>query len=179
MVSVSARMHPFKVVACREYDIIVPFFCHRCGNCCRNYEPVIEFELLPEIAHATGGTIDAIQNRLRADSLSHSAGQPRDCCFLDPLQLRCIIYEIRPTACRQFPALGGFGVGAVDCPGYREHRSVLDEFTARLKEIPGGPAGSARGRRPIPPDAREDVLHILSAARVSDGYRRVFETLNG
>lgn len=175
----SAHAHPHKVIAWREYDIVVPFVCHRCGNCCRKYEPVVEMELLPEIARAIGATIDVIQNRLLDDSLSHSAGLPTDCCFLDPLQLRCVIYEIRPTACRQFPALGGVGVGAVDCPGYREHRSVLNEFTARLKEIPSGPAGSARGRRPIPPDARKDVLHTLTAARVSDGYHRVFEALNG
>jgi len=174
-----APAHPYKVIACREYDLVVPFVCHRCGNCCRRYEPIVEMELLPEIARAIGATIDAIQNRLHDDSLSHSAGHPTDCCFLDPLPLRCIIYEIRPTACRQFPPLTGVGAGAVDCPGYREHRSVLNEFTARLKEIPSGPAGSARGRRPIPSHAREGVLLTLTLAQISDGYRRVFEALNG
>jgi hypothetical protein len=67
----SAPAHPHKVIACREYDIIVPFLCHRCGNCCRKYEPIIELELLPEIARSLGEPIDVIQNRLGADSLSH------------------------------------------------------------------------------------------------------------
>ncbi len=174
----SAPAHPHKVIACREYDVIVPFVCHRCGNCCRKYEPIVELELLPEIARCLGEPIDVIQNRLGVDSLSHSAGRPTDCCFLHPRHSGCIIHEVRPTACRQFPPLDGVGAGAVDCPGYREYRSVLNEFTARLKEFPSNPAKAACGRRPIPPGTREDVLHALAAAQVSDPYRQVFEALN-
>jgi hypothetical protein len=70
----STPAHPHKVIACREYDIIVPFVCHHCGNCCRKYEPIVELELLPEIARSLGEPIDVIQNRLGADGLSHSAG---------------------------------------------------------------------------------------------------------
>jgi Fe-S-cluster containining protein len=168
-----AHAHPHKVIACREYDIVVPFVCHRCGNCCRKYEPIIEMELLPEIAWCLGEPIYVIQSRLHVDNLSHSAGRPTDCCFLDPLHSRCLIYAVRPTECRQFPALAG--VGAVDCPGYREYISVMSEFTARLKDDPRSPAPAARGRRQMSPDAREDVLHSL---RVSDTYREVFEALN-
>lgn len=173
-----APAHPHKVIACREYDILVPFVCHRCGNCCRKYEPTVEFELLPEIAQCLREPIDVIQNRLRADSLSHSAGRPTDCCFLDPLHSECFIYAVRPTDCRRFPPLTGVGAGAVDCPGYREYGSVLSVFTAYLEEAPRGPAPAARGRRPILPDAREDVLHTLSAAQISDGYREVFTQRN-
>ena len=174
----SAPAHPHKIIACREYDVLVPFVCHRCGNCCRKYEPIVELELLPEIARCLGEPIEVIQNRLGADSLSHSAGRPMDCCFLDPLHLRCIIYEIRPTSCRQFPPLTGVGAGAVDCPGYREYSSVLNEFTGSPEHLRRGRSAAARGRRPIPPDTREDVLHTLAAAQVSDPYRQVFEALN-
>jgi Fe-S-cluster containining protein len=175
----SASAYPHKVIACREYDILVPFVCHHCGNCCRKYEPIVELELLPEIARSLGEPIAVIQNRLGADGLSHSAGHPTDCCFLDPLHLRCIIYEIRPTSCRQFPPLDGVGAGGVDCPGYREHRSVLSEFAGRLNDVPRGPDTAIRGQRQIPLDARRDILHTLTAAMVSDGYRKVFEALNG
>jgi Fe-S-cluster containining protein len=175
----SVPAHTHKVIACREYDILVPFVCHRCGNCCRKYEPIIELELLPEIARCLEEPIDVIQNRLCADGLAHSAGHPTDCCFLDPLHVCCLIYEIRPMSCRQFPPLTGVGAGAVDCPGYREHRRVLSEFTGRLKDVPRGPDPAARRRRQIPPDARRDVLHTLTNARVSDPYRKVFEELNG
>jgi Fe-S-cluster containining protein len=164
----SAPAHPHKVIACREYDILVPFVCHRCGNCCRKYEPIVELELLPEI-----------QNRLGADGFSHSAGHPTDCCFLDPLHLRCIIYEIRSTSCRQFPPLDGVGAGAVDCPGYREYRSVLSEFTGSPEHLRQGRSAAARGQRQIPPDAHRSVLHTLSETRVSSGYREVFEEMNG
>ncbi|MBA4397444.1 MAG: hypothetical protein C0394_08695 [Syntrophus sp. (in: bacteria)] len=173
-----APAHPHKVIACREYDILVPFVCHRCGACCRKYEPVVEFELLPEIARGLGASIDVIQDRLLNDRLSHSAGRPTDCCFLDPLHARCFIYAVRPTECRQFPPLTGVGAGVVDCPGYREYRSVLDEFTACMEEAPRGPAPAARGRRPILPDACRDVLHTLTAAQISDGYREVFTQIN-
>ena len=176
---VTAPAHPHKVIACREYDILVPFVCHRCGNCCRKYEPVIELELLPEIARSLGEPIDVVQNRLGADGLSHSAGHPTDCCFLHPRHSGCIIYEVRPTACRQFPPLTGVGAGAVDCPGYREYRRVLNEFTGSAEHLRRGRSAAARGRRQIPPDALRDILHTLINAKASGPYRQVFEEMNG
>jgi Fe-S-cluster containining protein len=178
-INMPARLHPHKVIDRGEYNIIVPFICHRCGNCCRKYEPIVELELLPEIARCLGEPIDVIQNRLRVDTLSHSAGHPTDCCFLHPRHLCCIIYETRPTSCRQFPALDGVGAGTVDCPGYREYKSVLNEFTGRLNDVPHGPDTTARGRRQIPPHARRDVLHTLTNANPSEQYLQVFEEMNG
>jgi Fe-S-cluster containining protein len=178
-INMPARLHPHKVIACREYDILVPFVCHRCGNCCRNYDPIVELELLPEIARSLGESIDAVQDRLRVQSLSHSADRPTDCCFLHPRHSGCIIYEIRPTACRQFPPLTGDGAGVVDCPGYREYRRVLNEFTGHRESIRQGRSAAARGRKQIPPDARSDIRHTLTAAMVSDQYRQVFEEMNG
>jgi Fe-S-cluster containining protein len=175
----STSAHPHKVIACREYNILVPFVCHRCGNCCRKYEPIIELELLPEIARCLGKSIEVIQNRLGADGLSHNAGHPTDCCFLHPRHSGCIIYEVRPTACRQFPTLTGVGAGAVDCPGYREYRSVLNEFTDSPEHLHQGRSAAARGQRQIPPHARRDILYTLSAAMVSNRYRRVFTKMNG
>ncbi|MFH1078663.1 MAG: YkgJ family cysteine cluster protein [Pseudomonadota bacterium] len=173
-----AHLHKHKVIACLEYDILVPFVCHRCGNCCRNYDPIIEMELLPEIARTLGEPISAIQDRLRVQSLSHSIGSPTDCCFLHPRHSGCIIYEVRPTACRQFPPLAGVGAGAVDCPGYRDYRSVLNKFTNRRERVPERRFTAARGQRQIPPHARRNIRCALTAAGVSDGYRQVFEEMN-
>jgi Fe-S-cluster containining protein len=175
----SAHAHPHKVIACREYDILVPFVCHRCGNCCRKYEPIIELELLPEIAWTLGEPIVAIQDRLRVQGLSHSAGRPTDCCFLDPRHLVCMIYKVRPTDCRQFPPLDGVGAGAVDCPGHREYKIVLNAFTQHRECVHGKSYGFTRGQRQIPVHAHHVVRQTLEAARVSDGYRLVFEALNG
>jgi len=174
-----AHLHPHKVIDCREYDILVPFVCRRCGNCCRHYDPIVELELLPEIARTLGEPIDAIQDRLRVQGLSHSAGRPTDCCFLHPRHSGCIIYEVRPTACRQFPPLTGGGAGVVDCPGYREYGIVLSAFAGCLKDVPRDPATAARGRRQIPPHARRDVLHTLTNANPSEQYLKVFEEMNG
>lgn len=172
--------HPHKVIGCREYDVLIPFVCHQCGNCCRKYEPTIEPELLPEIAYCLGEAIAAIEKRLRDNSLSHRDGRPTDCCFLDPLHLRCSIYSVRPTSCRQFPALhGDDSAGAVDCPGYREYRRVLNAFIGYLDEAPRGAVTAARRRRRItPPDARGDMQHTLTNAQVSGKYRQVFEEMN-
>jgi Fe-S-cluster containining protein len=169
---------PHRAISFGDYDILVPFVCRRCGNCCRNYDPIVELEMLPEIALCLGEPIAAIQRRLGANSLAHDAGQPTDCCFLHPRHSGCIIYEIRPTSCRQFPPLTGVGAGDVDCPGYREYSRVRNEFTAHLQKTHRGPAPAARVRRPIPPDARKVLLHRLAETGVSDGYRKVFEALN-
>ena len=177
--NMSAPIHPYKLIACREYDILVPFVCHRCGNCCRSYDPIVELELLPEIAWTLGEPIDAIQDRLRVQGLSHSAGRPTDCCFLHPRHSGCIIYEVRPTACRQFPPLTGDGAGAVDCPGYREYKSALNELTGRHERVPQGRFAAARGRRQIPPHAHRDIRRTLKAAMVSNRYRQVFTEMNG
>ncbi len=175
----SAHLYPHKVIACREYDILVPFVCHRCGNCCRKYEPIIELELLPEIARALGEPIDAIQERLRMQGLSHNAGRPTDCCFLDSRHSVCVIYEVRPTDCRQFPPLTGVGAGAVDCAGYREYGSVLNAVTGNRESARQCRSAATRGRRQIPSHARRDIRRALTTAMVSDGYRRVFTEMNG
>jgi Fe-S-cluster containining protein len=174
----SARAHPHKVVACREYDVLVPFVCHRCGACCRKYDPAIDFEMLPEIAHCLGEPIAVIQDRLGDNSRSHRAGHPTDCCFLDPVHLHCLIHGIRPTGCRQFPALEGAGPGDIDCPGHREFRSVLGAFTATREQASRGNAAASRRPRQIPPDARETVLHHVTKAGASDRYREIFQAIN-
>lgn len=175
----SAHAHPHKVVSCRDYDILVPFICHRCGNCCRNYDPIVELGLLPEIAKTLGEPIDAIQDRLRVKGLSHRAGRPTDCCFLHPRHSACMIYEVRPTDCRQFPPLAGVGAGAVDCAGHREYLSVLKLFAGRSNHISQSRSTAARQRRRIHQISYRDVLRALIAANVSKEYRKVFEALNG
>jgi Fe-S-cluster containining protein len=177
--NVPARLHPYKVIAFREYEILVPFVCHRCGNCCRNYDPVIEMELLPEIARTLGEPINVIQERLRVQNHSHRTGRPTDCCFLHPGNSECIIHEVRPTDCRQFPPLAGVGAGSIDCPGYREYRSALNSFAGRSECVRQFRSAATRGRRQIPAHDRNDILRALTAAMVSDQYRQVFEEING
>jgi Fe-S-cluster containining protein len=173
-----AHSTPHKFIAFLEYDILVPFVCHCCGCCCRKYEPIVELALLPEIARILGETIDVVQNRLKADSLSHRAGRPTDCCFLHTAHSGCIIYAVRPTACRQFPPLDGVGAGNIDCPGYREFETVRIAFVNRAGCVSVGRPTIARRRRQVPAYARPDVLHTLSDANVSDGYRDVFKEMN-
>jgi hypothetical protein len=46
-----------RVIEFSEYDVVVPFVCHRCGNCCRNF--------YPGIAGLIGRPIHEIQARRR------------------------------------------------------------------------------------------------------------------
>jgi Fe-S-cluster containining protein len=171
--------YPHRAVPCGEFDILVPFVCRRCGNCCRNYDPIIELELLPEIARRLEETIDVVQRRLNADTLAHIDGRPTDCRFLHPARSECIIYEIRPAACRHFPPMAGGGAGAVDCPGYREYSTVLNAFAGLATRIRQGRFTAAGRRPPIPEHARRDIRQILNGATASEGYRRIFMAVNG
>lgn len=177
--NLTVRTPPHRRIAFTDHDILVPFVCQRCGNCCRRYDPVIEMELLPEIARKLGEPIDVIQDRLRRQVLSHSAGLPTDCCFLHPRMRLCTIHEVKPTACLQFPSLDGAGAGAVDCGGYREFRRVLHAFTRHAMGGRPNRGVAVHGQRPIPPPARRDVRQTLAAAGVSEPYRLVFAAFNG
>ena len=96
-----------RVIEFSEYDVVVAFVCHRCGNCCWNF--------YPGIAGLIGRPIHEIQSRLGEDCDAHNAGKPKDCFFLEPGTTRCLIHEIRPDGCRLFPSLTKTGLGQVDC----------------------------------------------------------------
>jgi Fe-S-cluster containining protein len=155
-----------RVIACSEYDIVVPFVCHRCGNCCRNYYPAVEVNTLPEIAGILNRTIHEIQDRLNEDCDAHNSGRPVDCFFLEPGGSRCHIHEVKPDGCRWFPSLTQAGPDNVDCPGYREFNDAVKALCRR--EIP------AKKFRRIPDSEWQGALKKLEAAAVSERFIRQF-----
>jgi Fe-S-cluster containining protein len=168
-----------KVIEFSHYDVVVPFVCHRCGKCCRNYYPGIEMVMLPEIANIINKPIYELQARLSEDCDGHSAGRPADCLFLEPGTSRCLIHEIRPDGCRLFPALTKTGLGKVVCPGYRE-------FDNAVKALSGCENGTAARRathlketRPVPEGEWEHTLKKLEEAKASALLVQEFAARNG
>lgn len=175
---ISDNEQPHALIVCPDGDIIVPFICRRCGNCCRSYDPDIEPELLPEISSSLGLSIDSLENRLRTDRIAHAAGRPTDCCFLHPQSAQCMIYPVRPLPCRQFPSLTGASVLRIDCGGYQEYQRTLAAFRDRLHYISLTRPSTTRKRKIMPAALRGTARQALSAVNASEHYCTVFERLN-
>lgn len=163
-----------KVIEFSLYDVVVPFVCHRCGNCCRHYYPGIEMDMLPEIANIISKPIHEIQARLGEDCDAHNAGRPTDCFFLEQGTSRCLIHEIRPDGCRLFPTLTKTGLGKVDCPGYREFDNAVRALSGRENGTAARRATHLKEPRPIPRSEWERTLKKLKEAEASELLVREF-----
>jgi Fe-S-cluster containining protein len=168
-----------RVIEFSHFDVVVPFVCHRCGNCCRNYYPGIEMEMLPEIANIIDKPIHQIQATLSEDCDAHNSGRPRDCFFLEQGTSRCLIHEIRPEGCRAFPTLTKTGLGKVDCPGYREVDAVIRELSSHHGYIGIHKAMPFRKRRHVPDAEWKALLKKMETARASAIMVRQLTLRNG
>jgi len=43
-------MQVYRIVELRNYDVLVPFICQKCGSCCRGFAPQIPVGDFPAIA---------------------------------------------------------------------------------------------------------------------------------
>jgi Fe-S-cluster containining protein len=168
-----------KVIEFPHYDVVVSFVCHRCGNCCRNYYPGVEMDMLPEIANIINKPIHEIQARLGEDCDAHNAGRPTDCFFLEQGTGRCLIYEIRPDGCRLFPTLTKAGLGKVDCPGYGEFDAVVQALSGNKSEVVIHKTMPFRKRRDVPDAEWKALLKKVETARASAIMVRKLALRNG
>jgi Fe-S-cluster containining protein len=168
-----------KVIEFSHYDVVVPFVCHRCGNCCRNYYPGIEMDMLPEISNIINKPIHEIQTRLGEDCDAHNAGKPKDCFFLEAGTKQCLIHEIRPDGCRLFPTLTKTGLGKVDCPGCREFDAVVQELSGNKNDVVIHKTMPFRKRRYVPDAEWKALLKILETAGASVIMIRQLSLSNG
>jgi Fe-S-cluster containining protein len=156
-----------RVIEFPAYDAVVPFVCHRCGNCCRGFYPAIDMDILPESAAATGMSIAEIQTELARRCVAHNADRPMDCLFLAPGGDGCLIDAVRPDCCQMFPALTETGRGKVDCPGHKEFHRVVKGFP-QAKEARVRKATHLRQPRRIPENKWAETLLVLKKAGASD-----------
>ncbi|MFB3924472.1 MAG: YkgJ family cysteine cluster protein [Syntrophales bacterium] len=122
-----------EIVVLSKYDVIIPFICYQCGNCCRKYFPHIFKDQLPEISRILNKSLEEIETLLADHFDAYNSGAPKDCCFLDTKSNKCLIQEIKPESCRLFPVYSDFGSGNVDCRGYKELRNVTCLFLEKRK----------------------------------------------
>ena len=77
--------------------------CLECANCCKTTGPLFTDADISRIAkHLRQKPKDFIAQYLRVDEDDDYVLQQVPCSFLDA-DNRCLIYEVRPKACREFP----------------------------------------------------------------------------
>lgn len=168
--------YPFIIIEFPRFDVSVPMVCRLCGNCCRNYYVPVELESLPEIARTMGEPIHSIQDRLNERLAVYRQGNPADCCFL--AESRCLIHEVRPEACRQFPSFTDAAAGNVDCPAHREHKRVEQALCRERRDFQIRLPSSSRGPRRAPHDQWQELLAVVEKADISAEFLRAFLMLN-
>lgn len=100
-----------------HYNNDFPFFfnsesCLTCrGKCCRGRQGYIwlTMEELKKIAHSRETPTEAFARQYvrqvngKLSLKEYILNNEHFCCFLDPVDYRCTIYDYRPTQCRTFP----------------------------------------------------------------------------
>lgn len=90
----------FETLHNKAFEIID---CLKCANCCRTTSPIFEQEDLGRIAQYLKLSVgDFIQQYLHMDEDGDFVLNGSPCAFLQP-DNTCSIYEVRPTACREYP----------------------------------------------------------------------------
>lgn len=164
------------IIEFAQFDVAVPLVCRQCGNCCRKCYVPIEPESLPEIAEVLGKPIRAIQDRLNEGLESYRQGNPSDCCFL--AESRCLIHQVRPEACRQFPSFTDAAAGKADCPAHREHKRIERLLCRQYQEVQIRLPSSCKAPRPAPGGEWDRVLSIVKKANISEMFFQEFLALN-
>jgi hypothetical protein len=91
----------------RVAGLLAEFDCTKCGNCCRQTRvevSEVEIAAIAEDLAMDAGKVKQMYTERGADSSEVLLDQPGGACvFLDGGL--CMVYEARPEACRQFPAI--------------------------------------------------------------------------
>ncbi|PZX16741.1 hypothetical protein LX69_01811 [Breznakibacter xylanolyticus] len=84
-------------------ESVETFNCLECANCCKSISPIVIDRDIDRIArHLKLRPSDLIDKYLRLDSDGDYVFQTSPCPFLMPDNY-CMIYEVRPRACREYP----------------------------------------------------------------------------
>lgn len=158
---IEPKRYLFSKIECRDYDILVPFFCRRTGSCCNVYVPRIPYEHLEVLAQYLGLPADEVIADYQFSRGKKLKGQAVRCPFLDNHNL-CRIYHhsLRPWVCYLFP-FSYEGEVIQSCPAHVEHRRLLGRLVAGEKEYSIYDASFCPNLdlRPIPEEKWLDILH--------------------
>lgn len=125
----------FGIIEFRNYDVLVPFICHKCGACCHSFAPQIPADDLAKITRYLNKPQEEIKRQHAECYRKRFTDTPANCIFLNEKK-QCMIYPLRPEPCRLFPLLTDFVAAYVNCPGHKEfYRIVKALFARRNTEI--------------------------------------------
>ena len=90
-----------------DKDVWAEMNCLVCSNCCRQMTPTFTFQDMRRIAPHLGMTIKEFKEKwLYKDKKSGDwMNRSRPCQFLNRIDNKCMIYEVRPADCAEFPHL--------------------------------------------------------------------------
>ena len=170
----------FRIVKLAEYDVLVPFLCHKCGACCRSFAPQIYKEDVPRIAQYLGKPKKDIEKEHDECYKKKFTDTPEDCLFLTDKNL-CAIYPLRPKCCRLYPLSTTFGVADDPCPGHAEFYRIVDSlFRGRRYAAMWDPRHYHDKIRAIPNRSwSSSVWRRLLRAKPSQSMVQKFATING
>ncbi|MBI9035383.1 MAG: YkgJ family cysteine cluster protein [Bacteroidales bacterium] len=78
--------------------------CTKCGNCCADLSPNIHDDEIQAVCNKVELPVASfLRDFTEMDDIGDRHLQSRPCSFL--MQKQCIIYEVRPQTCRDFPHL--------------------------------------------------------------------------
>ena len=78
--------------------------CQDCAHCCETTSPIFTDRDVPRIAKALGMRPSAFTERyLKLDDDQDYVLKSSPCAFLDKSDKSCLIYDVRPKACREYP----------------------------------------------------------------------------
>lgn len=171
-------MQKYRIVELRNYDVLVPFVCQKCGSCCRGFAPQIYVNDLPAIAMHLGKSVKEIK-RLHEEAYNGKyTDSSIDCSFLDD-RTKCSIYPMRPEPCRLYPLETDFGAAGMNCGGHREFHRIVNAFFKRRKYAAlWEPSTYKNIIRSIPECQRPVVWRTFTNAKPSKTMIRQFVKLN-
>jgi len=78
--------------------------CLTCGNCCKTTSPIFTNKDIERISkHFRMKVLDFINQYLERDSDDFYVLKTAPCSFLDLNDNMCMIYDVRPKACSEYP----------------------------------------------------------------------------
>ncbi|UMB54785.1 YkgJ family cysteine cluster protein [Lutibacter sp. A64] len=78
--------------------------CLTCGNCCKTTSPIFTNKDIERISkHFRMKVLDFINQYLELDSDDFYVLKTAPCSFLDLNDNMCMIYDVRPKACSEYP----------------------------------------------------------------------------
>ena len=99
------------------------FQCKRCGNCCKWHGFVrlkdAEVDAIAEFLNMQVDEFLAQYTVLTPDrrALSLTERENGECCFFDAEKSLCVIQNVKPQQCRDFPLLWNFDGWEKECEG--------------------------------------------------------------